>query len=147
MTANFTWLSAGIGGAMIGLSAALMMLLTGRIAGISGILAGMMTTDGREISWRAAFVIGLVVAPPLANMADVVFDPPQMPVSWIVVVVAGLLVGYGARLGGGCTSGHGVCGIARLSPRSIAATCIFMAVAIAVVAIRRFVFGEGPWVG
>ncbi len=147
MTANFTWLSAGIGGAMIGLSAALMMLLTGRIAGVNGILAGMMTTDGKEISWRAAFVIGLVIAPPLAALAGVVFDPPQMPTSWIVVVVAGLLVGYGARLGGGCTSGHGVCGIARLSPRSIAATCIFMAIAIAVVAIRRFAFGEGLWVG
>ena len=141
MTANFTWLSAGIGGAMIGLSAALMMILTGRIAGISGILGGLMTTRNGDMPWRVAFLAGLIVAPLLGLSLGYIVDPPAMPSSWIVVIVAGLLVGFGTRLGSGCTSGHGVCGIARLSPRSIVATLVFMAVAIAVVAIQRHVIG------
>jgi uncharacterized membrane protein YedE/YeeE len=140
MTANFTWQSAAIGGAMIGLSAALMMILTGRIAGISGILGGLLTTWGGS-SWRALFLSGLVVAPLLGMMFAYFIEPPAMPSSWIVIVVAGFLVGYGTRLGGGCTSGHGVCGIAQFSPRSIVGTLVFMAVAIAVVAIQRHVIG------
>ena len=84
MTANFTWLSAAIGGAMIGLSAALMMLLTGRTAGISGILGGLMTTRGGDVSWRAAFIVGLVAAPALGDWAGFIVNQPEMPASWIV---------------------------------------------------------------
>jgi uncharacterized protein len=141
MSANFTWMSAAIGGAMIGLSAALLMILTGRIAGISGMLSGLLTTRGGDASWRALFLSGLVVAPLLGMMFGYFFEPPAMPASWIVIIVAGFLVGYGTRLGGGCTSGHGVCGIAQLSPRSIVGTLVFMAVAITVVAIQRHVIG------
>ncbi|HVG51565.1 MAG TPA: YeeE/YedE family protein [Xanthobacteraceae bacterium] len=138
--ANFTPISAAIGGALIGLSAALMMILTGRIAGISGILGGLLTTGG-DYSWRIAFIAGLLAAPLIGALAGYPLAAPAMPASWIVVIVAGLLVGYGTRLGGGCTSGHGICGIARLSPRSIVATLVFMVVAIAVVVIQRQVIG------
>jgi uncharacterized membrane protein YedE/YeeE len=138
---NFTPLSAAIGGALIGLAAMLMMLLTGRIAGISGILAGLLPQGTGDYGWRIAFIAGLLLAPLLGGLAGYGLAAPVIDASWIVVVIAGLLVGYGTRLGGGCTSGHGVCGIARLSPRSIVATLVFMAVAIAVVAVNRHVIG------
>jgi uncharacterized membrane protein YedE/YeeE len=137
---NFTPTSAAIGGALIGLSAVLLMLLTGRIAGISGIFAGVLPTAWGDHGWRFAFLAGLLGAPIIGGMFGFGLAAPAMP-GWIVVVIAGLLVGYGTRLGGGCTSGHGVCGIARLSPRSIAATLVFMAVAVAVVALQRHVLG------
>ena len=139
--ANFTPISAAIGGALIGLAAALLMLLTGRIAGVSGILAGCLDSGSGERSWRLAFIAGLILAPLSATLIGVSIPAPEMPASWIMIAVAGLLVGFGSRLGGGCTSGHGVCGIARLSPRSLAATAIFMGVAIVVVALTRHVFG------
>jgi uncharacterized protein len=139
--ANFTPLSAAIGGALIGLAAVLLMLSTGRIAGVSGILAGLLDAGTRDKDWRIAFIAGLILAPLAASLAGFAVPVPEMPASWIVIGAAGLLVGFGSRLGGGCTSGHGVCGIARLSPRSIAATGIFMAVAIVVVALTRHVFG------
>ena len=142
MIANFTPLSAAIGGALIGLSAALLMLLIGRIAGISGIFSGLLTISWRDRAWQAAFMIGLVGAPALTALAGYPLAVPAIPDSWGIVALAGLLVGFGTRLGGGCTSGHGVCGIARLSTRSIVATCVFMAVAIAVVALRRHVIGS-----
>ena len=138
---NFTPISAAIGGALIGLAAAMMMLLTGRIAGISGILAGLLPQGTGDYGWRIAFIAGLLLAPLIGSLGGYALASPVINESWIVVVAAGLLVGYGTRLGGGCTSGHGVCGIARLSPRSIVATLIFMAVAIAVVAVRRHVIG------
>ena len=138
---NFTPLSGAIGGALIGLSAVLLMLLTGRIAGISGILAGCLGFEAGDKGWRAAFVAGLILAPLIAGAAGFAVPAPQMPANWLVIAAAGLLVGVGTRLGGGCTSGHGICGVARLSARSIAATAIFMAVAIAVVALTRHVFG------
>ena len=141
MIANFTPVSAAIGGALIGLSAALLMLLIGRIAGITGIVAGVLRPVWNDQPWRVAFLIGLIGAPVLAALAGYSFVSPAIDESWIVVIVAGLLVGFGTRIGGGCTSGHGVCGVARLSPRSIVATCMFMVVAIAVVAIRRHVIG------
>ena len=141
MIANFTPVSAAIGGALIGLSAALMMTLFGRIAGISGIFAGLLPANWSDYDWRLAFLAGLVLAPALGSLGGYALASPAMPESWGVIVVAGVLVGFGTRLGGGCTSGHGVCGIARLSPRSITATIIFMAVAIAVVAIQRHVIG------
>jgi uncharacterized protein len=139
--ANFTPLSAAIGGALIGLSAALLMLSTGRIAGISGIVGGLIGWNVPDRDWRIAFIVGLILAPLSGSLVGYVVAEPQMPASWAVIVIAGLLVGFGTRLGGGCTSGHGICGVARLSPRSLVATAVFMAVAIVVVAITRHVLG------
>jgi hypothetical protein len=139
--ANFTPLSAAIGGALIGLSAVLLMLLTGRIAGISGIFGGLLNPDSSDKGWRIAFIAGLILAPLLAAGVGYGMPTPQLPASWTVIIAAGLLVGFGARLGGGCTSGHGICGVARLSVRSIAATAIFMLTAIATVAITRHGLG------
>jgi hypothetical protein len=138
---NFTPTSALIGGALIGLSAALLMLLTGRIAGISGIFGGCFTIGANDRGWRIAFIAGLISAPLLGALIGFGLAAPLMPKSWIVIVAAGLLVGFGTKLGGGCTSGHGVCGIARLSPRSITATAIFMATAIIVVFLMRHALG------
>jgi uncharacterized protein len=139
--ANFTPLSAAIGGALIGLSAVLLMLLTGRIAGISGIFGGLLNPDGNDRGWRIAFIAGLILAPLLAAVIGHAMPTPQLPSSWTVIIAACLLVGFGARLGGGCTSGHGICGVARLSVRSITATAIFMLAAIATVAITRHGLG------
>lgn len=138
---DFTPISGAIGGALIGLASVLLMWLTGRIAGISGIFGGLLSFSGGERDWRLAFIVGLIVAPLLSGLAGYPLPTPQMPDSWALVAVAGLLVGFGARLGGGCTSGHGVCGIARLSARSIVATAIFMATAGAVVAVMRHATG------
>ena len=114
---NFTPIPAAIGGTLIGLAVALLMLTTGRIAGISGIVDGLIgNADGK--GWRAAFVAGLILAPLIARLVGFSLPMPRMPASWVVIAGAGLLVGFGTRLGGGCTSGHGVCGMARLSPRS-----------------------------
>ena len=139
---NFTPVSAAIGGALIGLSAALLMLLTGRVAGISGIFGGCLTFGIADKGWRIAFVAGLILAPLIASWAGYAVPSPQMPASWTVIIAAGLLVGFGTRLGGGCTSGHGICGIARLSIRSITATAIFMFTAIVIVILTRHVLGS-----
>jgi uncharacterized membrane protein YedE/YeeE len=136
---NLTPFSGFIGGALIGLATALLMLLTGRIAGISGIFGGLLHSGDR--GWRLAFIAGLIAAPLLAALAGRPPPIPAMPASLVVVAISGLLVGIGTRVGGGCTSGHGVCGVARLSTRSIAATAIFMLVAIVVVAILRHGIG------
>ena len=137
--ANFTPLSAAIGGALIGLASVLLMLSLGRIAGISGIFGEGLF--GTERGWRLAFIAGLIAAPLAAMLAGAKVPTPPMPDNWAIVVIAGLLVGYGTRLGGGCTSGHGVCGIARFSPRSITATVVFMAAAMVVVFVVRHVLG------
>jgi len=139
--ANFTPISAAIGGALIGLAAALLMLLNGRIAGVTGIFAGLFEPQSSDRLWRGAFVIGLVAAPLAAVSLGFASAAPLMPSNLIVVAVAGLLVGFGTRLSNGCTSGHGVCGIARLSPRSLVATGIFMVAAMIVVAVTRHVIG------
>ena len=138
--ANFTPVSAAIGGALIGLSAVLLMAFTGRIAGVSGILAGLINPQTTDRAWRAAFIAGLVAAPLSAAFVGYAVPTPQMPGSYVTIVVGGLLVGFGTRFGSGCTSGHGICGIARLSPRSIVATGVFMAAAILVVALTHHVF-------
>ena len=137
--ANFSPVSAMIGGGMIGLSAVLLMLLTGRIAGISGIFGGCLGFELNDKGWRIAFIAGLILAPLIAGSVGYPMPSPQMPASWTVILAAGLLVGFGTRLGGGCTSGHGICGVARLSARSITATAIFMFTAILVVALTRHV--------
>ena len=137
--ANFTPVSAAIGGALIGLSAVLLMLSTGRIAGICGIFSGLLNLQGDGKGWRTAFIGGLILAPAIAGWVGYGVLMPALPANWAVIVVSGLLVGFGARLGSGCTSGHGICGIARLSPRSVAATIVFMLTAIMTVAITRHI--------
>lgn len=139
--ANFTPLSAAIGGALIGLASAMLMLFLGRVAGISGILGATLGLGTGDRGWRIAFIAGLILAPVAAMLAGYSVPAPQMPASWFVIITAGFLVGFGARLGGGCTSGHGVCGIARLSKRSIAATMIFLGTAVITVALMRHVIG------
>ena len=139
--ANFTPISAAIGGALIGLSAVLLMAFTGRIAGIAGITGGLLAPRTDDRAWRLAFVAGLIAAPLAAALLGHAVAMPKMPGSFVTIAVAGLLVGFGTRLGNGCTSGHGICGIARLSPRSITATVVFMAAAIIVVALTRHVIG------
>jgi uncharacterized membrane protein YedE/YeeE len=142
---EFDWTSALFGGALIGLSATLLMVLLGRIAGVSGILAGCFDgarSDGRwDGAWRVAFILGLVAVPLIAGATGFAVEPPQMPMSWSLIAVAGALVGFGTRLGGGCTSGHGVCGVARLSPRSLTATAIFVVTAVIVVAVTHHLIG------
>lgn len=139
--APFDPLSALLGGVLIGVASVLLMMLTGRIAGISGILGGLLAPGAKDKAWRIAFVVGLIAAPLIFAAMGRSLAVPDMPASWLVVAAAGLLVGFGTRLGSGCTSGHGVCGIARLSPRSIVATAIFMVAAVATVAIMRHGLG------
>jgi uncharacterized membrane protein YedE/YeeE len=138
---EFTPLSAAIGGALIGLSVTLLILLAGRVAGITGIFAGTLVGAHGDRGWRVAFLAGLLLAPVSGALTGYSVPAPPMPSNWLLIVAAGLLVGFGTRLGNGCTSGHGICGIARLSTRSIAATVIFMVVAIAVVTVSRHVLG------
>ena len=139
---EFTPVSALAGGLLIGASASLLLILNGRIAGISGIVAGLFQRDLREVAWRAAFVVGVLLAPllygvPFGRLTTVTFDA-----STGVIIVAGLLVGFGTRLGSGCTSGHGVCGLSRASPRSLVATAVFMVTAIVTVFVTRHLIGH-----
>ncbi len=135
---SFTPLASAAGGALIGAAAALLWLTLGRIAGISGILAGTLAPDR---GWRLAFLAGLIGAP--LGWALLAGAPElQITATPLTLIAAGLLVGFGTRLGSGCTSGHGVCGLARLSPRSMAATGIFMATAAAVVFAMRHLLGD-----
>jgi uncharacterized protein len=133
---NFTPLSALIGGVMIGLAAAAFALLNGRIAGVSGILGGLLRPAPGEIAWRVAFIGGLVLAP-WAYAAFGRLPESTIEGSYPIVVIAGLLVGIGTRYAAGCTSGHGVCGVARLSRRSLVATGCFMATGFATVYVVR----------
>ena len=132
----FTPASALIGGAIIGAAAALFAVLNGRIAGVSGILGGLLRPQAGDISWRIAFVAGLVAAP-LAWRLLAALPEIRVDTNYFTLAAAGLLVGIGTRYGGGCTSGHGVCGVARLSPRSIVATLAFMATGFATVYVAR----------
>jgi uncharacterized membrane protein YedE/YeeE len=137
MTPSFTPLASAAGGALIGAAALLLWLTLGRIAGISGIIAGAV---GPDRAWRLAFLAGLIGAP-LAWVALAGAPALDIAAGPVTLIFAGLLVGFGTRLGSGCTSGHGVCGLARLSPRSLAATGLFMATAAAVVFLLRHVLG------
>ena len=138
---NFTPVSALIGGALIGLAAALFALVNGRIAGISGILGGALGAARDDLGWRAAFLAGLVLGPLLVAATTGAMPKISLQASLPVLIVAGVLVGFGTRLGNGCTSGHGVCGIARGSPRSIWATVAFFATAAVMVFVVRHVVG------
>ncbi len=136
---HFTPLASLSGGALIGAAAGLLILGAGRIMGASGIFAGALEARGLDGVWRLWLIAGVLAAPSLAH----VFwnaSPPVFSTSAPLLVLSGLLVGFGARLGSGCTSGHGVCGLARLSPRSLAATIIFMGAGFATVFIVRHVF-------
>ncbi len=135
----FTPWSALAGGALIGLSAVLLMLANGRIAGISGIAGGLIGPRTPDRGWRAAFIGGLVIAPLLyLAFGPVIEFTVTVPAP--LLIVAGLLVGIGTQMGSGCTSGHGVCGISRFSPRGIAATVTFMATGALAVYLVRHVF-------
>lgn len=139
---EFTPFASLAGGILIGLAATLLMLFHGRIAGMTGILAGIIPPVPADWPWRAAFLAGAVVAPIIYTAAGGTI-PFAVPVPLGALVAGGLIVGIGVTFGAGCTSGHGVCGIARLSPRSIVATAIFMATALATVFVVRHVIGLG----
>jgi uncharacterized membrane protein YedE/YeeE len=129
-----------IGGALIGSAAAFLLAFNGRIAGISGILGGLITSRARsERAWRVAFLVGLITAPALYRLFYEAL-PLQLEADVPTLLAAGLLVGFGTRLGAGCTSGHGVCGLARLSPRSLTATVTFMSLGIATVYFVKNLF-------
>jgi len=138
--ANFTPWASLAGGIAIGVAAGLLAVLNGRIAGVSGILGGLIAPARGETSWRAAFIAGLLVAPALYALAAP-FPAPTIDAGYPLLVAAGLLVGVGTRYGSGCTSGHGVCGLARLSPRSLVATLAFMGAGFATVFVVRHVAG------
>ncbi|WP_018981385.1 YeeE/YedE family protein [Salinimonas chungwhensis] len=133
------FVQAFIGGMLIGTGAILLMLFNGRIAGISGITASAFTTRMAEGGWRWAFLTGLIIAPLLTAQAGFTL-PEKIPGSLLTLTLAGVLVGAGTRLGSGCTSGHGICGLSRLSFRSLIATFIFMASAVVTVSLVRYVF-------
>ena len=149
MTMSFDWthftpMTALAGGVLIGLAAAVLLACNGRIAGISGIVGGLLARRGvagaGDAAWRTAFVLGLILAPILYRIFAALPDS-YIDAAWPQLIAAGLLVGYGTRLGSGCTSGHGVCGLSRLSPRSLAATVTFMATGFVTVFLVRHVFG------
>ncbi len=136
---HFTpWMSLA-GGIVLGLASALFILFNGRVLGISGIVGGLLRPKTRDIVWRLSFLLGMLVAPSLY----VAFIGPMVATidaSWAMVIVAGLLVGIGTRYGSGCTSGHGVCGLSRMSPRSLVATLSFMAAGFITVFLLRHAF-------
>ncbi|HYN64540.1 MAG TPA: YeeE/YedE family protein [Candidatus Limnocylindrales bacterium] len=132
----FTPWTALAGGALIGLAAAMFALLNGRIAGISGVIGGLLKPARVDVAWRVAFVLGLVGAP-LVYGLFAALPRPQIDAQYVALIAAGLLVGVGTRYGSGCTSGHGVCGLSRLSLRSLAATAAFMGAGFATVFVMR----------
>jgi len=136
----FTPWSAVIGGAIIGVAAALLALVNGRVAGISGIVGGLLRPRGGDLAWRFAFIAGLVAAPSMYALGGTWLSS-TIEASYPSLIAAGLLVGVGTRYAGGCTSGHGVCGLSRLSPRSLVATLAFMAAGCATVYVVRHVIG------
>lgn len=137
----FTPWTSLAGGIVIGLAAALLALGAGRVAGVSGIVGGLLVPRRGDIAWRVAFVAGLLVAPAAYALVAMV-PPPTIDAGYPLLAVAGVLVGVGTRYGAGCTSGHGVCGLAQLSPRSLAATLCFMAAGVATVLVVRHLLGR-----
>lgn len=137
---NFTPYASLAGGVLIGIATAMFALFNGRIAGISGIVGGLLRPRNGDIGWRVAFVAGLIAAPLLyrafGDLPDIRIDA-----GWFTLVAAGLIVGVGTRYGSGCTSGHGVCGLSRLTPRSLVATLSFMAAGFATVFVVRHLLG------
>jgi len=142
MPTDFTPFASLGGGILIGIASVLLMANFGRVMGATGILAGfLMPTNRDDWAWRASLLAGMVSAPALYWLVSGQSVVVQVPVSTIAMIIGGLIVGVGVTFGGGCTSGHGVCGIARLSPRSIVATMVFMIAAVATVYVTRHVIG------
>ncbi len=140
MIATYDPIAALLGGALIGLAATMLLLFNGRVAGVAGIMDGAIAAPGPERDWRTAFLVGLIFAPVIFAFFGGTLPRPVLP-PLPEVVIAGLLVGIGTRLGNGCTSGHGICGLARLSPRSFAAVGTFVAAAVATVFLVRHAGG------
>jgi uncharacterized membrane protein YedE/YeeE len=139
---HFTpWLSLG-GGILLGLASAAFILVNGRILGISGILGGLLVPRLGDIGWRIAFLLGMAAAPFVSGLLlpSGHLEAPRIEAGYIAIAVAGLLVGFGTRYGSGCTSGHGVCGLSRLSPRSLVSTLTFMGLGFLVVYVMRHAF-------
>ena len=142
---NFTPWASLAGGILLGLASAIFILVNGRILGISGIVGGLLRPKSGDVGWRIAFVLGMLAAP-LLYLLVAGPVPATIEASWGTVVLAGLLVGVGTRYGSGCTSGHGVCGLSRLSPRSLAATLAFMGAGFAIVFLVRHVLASASTV-
>lgn len=137
---HFTPWASLAGGLLLGLASAIFILINGRILGISGILGGLFVPRMGDISWRVSFLLGMAAAPWVGTLllSDLVASP-RIEAGYIAIAVAGLLVGFGTRLGSGCTSGHGVCGLSRLSPRSLVSTLTFMGLGFLMVYLIRHV--------
>lgn len=136
---HFTPGPALLGGLLIGIAAAALLLLNGRILGVSGIVGGLLQPGSGDTRWRLAFIAGLLVPPLLLGLSRTIEAPTFAGPLWLTVL-AGLLVGFGSRMGSGCTSGHGICGIARLSKRSVAATACFLLTGFLTVFLMRHFF-------
>lgn len=132
---------AFLGGMLLGIAAALYVILHGRILGISGIVSGLLSRQEGDISWRLSLLLGLLSAPLWASLLFGLHTVTVIDADWIAIIIAGLLVGFGAHYGSGCTSGHGVCGLSRLSPRSLVATISFMGTGFLTVFIIRHILG------
>lgn len=139
---HFTPMQSLAGGALIGLAAAMLILVNGRVAGVSGMLGGLLQTPREGLSWRLCFLTGVVVAP-LSVLLFGRLPQSNIAASWQVLILGGVLVGFGTRLGGGCTSGHGICGLARRSSRSLIATATFMTTGAITVYVTRHLLGHG----
>lgn len=137
---EFTPFSALLGGVILGVSALLLILFNGKIAGISGIVSRGISQFNRDGIWRWMFILGLIIGPIISGLWQFSL-PSQIDVSWPLIIAGGLFVGIGSKLGSGCTSGHGICGIGRFSKRSIVATLVFMLVAVIVVFVVNHLVG------
>ena len=138
---SFAPIPALLGGMILGVAASLYVLLHGRILGISGIISGLLHPSLSDAGWRVSLVLGLILAPFFAALFFGIFPIVEIDSGWVAIIVAGFLVGFGAQYGSGCTSGHGVCGLSRLSPRSLVATLTFMGAGFVMVFILRHVIG------
>ena len=138
---SFTPIPSLFGGMILGIAAALYILLHGRILGISGIVSGLLHPKATDTAWRLSLVLGLISAPFLATLFLGIFPIVEIDSSWLAIVIAGVLVGFGAQYGSGCTSGHGICGLSRLSPRSLIATVAFMSAGFVMVFVIRHLIG------
>lgn len=134
---SFTPIPSLIGGMILGVSAALYVLLHGQILGISGIISGLTHPKNGDISWRLALILGIVTAPIIALLLFGIRPVIEIQTDWIGILLAGVFVGFGTQYGSGCTSGHGICGLSRLSPRSLVATISFMSAGIFTVYVLR----------
>ena len=137
----FTPIPSLLGGIILGVAAALYVLFHGRILGISGIISGLLHPMSGDRAWRMALILGLLTAPLLAALFFEIHPIVEVEADWLAVVIAGLLVGFGTQYGSGCTSGHGICGLSRLSPRSLVATVSFMTAGFLIVFVLRHVIG------